>query len=308
MSILAMVASPAGARRPPAAVDYLADLRADEAEVVDLPPAEIAARVAASVGIDDLARIEIDPGGITLLNRGEGEATPMMVNVDPTDPLRLAPGSRRGRRVYVIRHGEADTPDAEGRLHSRAPLPLTPRGRTQVATLGEAFAPLRVAEVHASDLRRTEETARAVAGPRRVRLHAGLRELALGDFEGAHADEVLAVAPGFLIDPDAALPGGESIRDVRERTVPVLEDLLADGEDDLVVVAHGGVNRGLIGGLVGLPLERAIRIRQDWAGVNLLEQRSTAWIIRGLNWTPEGVRELDRTGRTTHLHERAGGG
>ncbi len=307
MSILAMVACPAGPQRPAVAAGYLEDLRDGEAEIVDLPTAEIAARVAASVGIDDPARIEIDPGSVTLLNRAEGDATPMMVNVDPADPLRLAEGSRRGRRLYVIRHGEADTPDAEGRLHSRAPLPLTPRGRTQVATLGEVFAPLVVDEVHASDLRRAEETARAVAGRRPVSLNPGLRELALGDFEGAHADDVLAAAPGFLIDPDASPPGGESIRDVGARTVPVLECLLAEGDDDLVVVAHGGVNRSLIGGLVRLPLDRAIRIRQDWAGVNLLEQQGADWIIRGLNWTPEGIRELDRTSRTTHLHERAGG-
>jgi alpha-ribazole phosphatase len=307
MSILAMVASTPGTRRPDAVAGYVDDLRAGEAEVVDLPPLEIAARVAATIGIDP-RRIVVDPGSITLLNRTEeGEVTPMMVNVDPADPLRLE-ATCRGRRLYVIRHGEADTPDAEGNLHSRAPLPLTPRGRTQVATLGETFAPLPVELVHGSDLRRTEETARAVAGPRPVRLHAELRELSLGDYEGRHADDVLAVAPGFLIDPDATLPGGESLRDVGARTVPRVRELLAaEAEEDLVVVGHGGVNRSIIGGLIGMPLERAIRIRQDWAGVNLLEQRGAEWVVRGLNWTPEGIAELDRTARTTHLHQRAHG-
>jgi|GEM_PF-143059 len=305
MTILAMVAEAPGAPRPDAAASYLAALRTDDAEVVDLPGEEIAARVAAAIGIDDPGRIAIDPGAVTLLNRNEAGTTPVMVNVDPADPLRLAAGGRRGRRLFLVRHGEADTPDAEGRLHSRAPLPLTPRGRTQVATLGEVFAPLPVDVVHASDLARTEETARALAGGRPVRLHAGLRELALGEFEGAHADDVLAAAPGFLVDPDARLPGGESIRMVGERTLPVVEGLLAGGDEDLVVVAHGGVNRGLLGGLLGLPLDRAIRIRQDWAGVNLLERRGAEWTVRGLNWTPEGIAELGRTERTTHLHERA---
>ncbi|MGH2939161.1 MAG: histidine phosphatase family protein, partial [Solirubrobacterales bacterium] len=173
--------------------------------------------------------------------------------------------------------------------------------------LGEAFGPLAVDVVHASDLRRTEETARAVAGGRPVTLHAGLRELALGDYEGRHVDDALEVAPGFLIDPDAALPGGESLRDLSKRTVPTVERLLAADHEDLVVVAHGGVNRSLLGVLMGMPLERAIRIRQDWAGVNLLEQHGFRWVIRGLNWTPQGIRELDRTARTTHLHERAHG-
>ncbi|MGH2937375.1 MAG: hypothetical protein ACRDPE_04555, partial [Solirubrobacterales bacterium] len=119
MSILAMVATVPGGERSPAVAGYLADLRDGEAEIVDLPAEEIAARVATTIEIDP-ARLAIDPGAITLLNRNEREATPMMVNVDPADPLRLAPGTRRGRRLYVIRHGEADTPDAEGHLHSHA--------------------------------------------------------------------------------------------------------------------------------------------------------------------------------------------
>lgn len=301
-----MIASTPGAPRGTALASFLADLREGDAELLELPAAEIAGRVAEAIGIDDPERVAIDPGGLTLLNVVDGKMTPMMVNVEPADPLRLGPGDRRARRLYLVRHGEADTPDAEGRLHSHAPLPLTKRGAGQARALGAAFAGVPLATVNASDLVRTEETARGLAGKRPVRLEAGLRELGLGEFEGAHEDDVLAASPGFLIDPDASLPGGESIRDVGARTMPVLKRLLSEaGDEDLVVVAHGGVNRSLLGGLLGLPLERAIRIRQDWAGVNLVEQGPAGWVLRGLNWTPAGIAELDHGGRTTHLHERA---
>ena len=288
-----------------AALDaFLADLRESESETRRAPAAEIAATVTTSIGAEP-GRVSIDPGSVTVMSLDEaGDAAPAMVNVDPTDPLRA--GGAASRRLYLVRHGEADTPDAEGRLHSHVPLPLTGRGRTQAAALGREFAPVGADTVHASDIARTAETARALAGERPVELHAGLRELSLGSLEGAHKDEILAAEPGFLLDPDARLPGGESIREVGVRAGAAVDGILAaEPEADLVVVAHGGVNRSLLGHLLGLPLDRAMRVRQDWAGVNVFEWDGSGWRIVVLNWTPEGLAEFARAHRTRHLHERA---
>jgi broad specificity phosphatase PhoE len=111
--------------------------------------------------------------------------------------------------------------------------------------------------------------------------------------------------PGFLIDPDAALPGGDSIREVSVRAGDALDEILAsDDAPEVVVVAHGGVNRGLLGRLLRIPMERAMLIRQDWAGVNILESSGDGWDVGALNWTPEGLGELAHAHRTRHLHER----
>lgn len=304
MPLSVLLAEPLTPEALGAAEHFLADLREPEAETARAPAAEIAATVAASIGIEP-ERVTIAPGSVTLMSVDEaGDAAPAMVNVDPADPLRTE--ARAVRRLYLIRHGEADTPDAEGRLHSHVPLPLTERGRAQAAVLRRAFAPVAADTVHASDIARTAETAEALAGERPVRLHAGLRELSLGSLEGAHEDEILAAAPGFLLDPDAKLPEGESIREVGVRAGAAVDRILADddGTGDVVVVAHGGVNRSLFGHLLGLPLDRAVRVRQDWAGVNVFEWTGSAWQILVLNWTPEGLAELDQAHRTRHLHER----
>lgn len=224
---------------------------------------------------------------------------------------------RRGlsRRLYLVRHAEADTPSADGVLRSHAPLPLTARGRTQAEALGNTFAGVGTRTVHASDIRRAAETARALAGAGRdVELHEGLRELSLGDYEGAHSSAVLAAAPGFLRDPDATLPGGESIREVGLRAGPALDAILAESADDeVIVVAHGGVNRALLARLLDIPLERALALRQDWAGVNVLERTAETWTAASLNWTPEGLAELHHAPRVAVLHRpeytpREGGG
>jgi broad specificity phosphatase PhoE len=300
MPLSVLLAEPLTATSLNAAEAFLADLREPRSAIGRATTAEVAEVVGRSVGIEP-GRVGITPGSVTLMSvAADGDLAPAMVNIDPTDPLRTA--APAGRRLYLVRHGEADTPDAEGRLHSHVPLPLTGRGRAQAAALGRAFAPVGADTVHASDIARTAETAGALAGERRVRLHAGLRELSLGSLEGAHQDEILAVAPGFLLDPDARLPEGESIREVGARAGAAVDRILAaQPAGEVVVVAHGGVNRSLFGHLLDLPLDRAVRVRQDWAGVNVFDWNGSAWEIVVLNWTPEGLAELDQAHRTRHL-------
>ncbi|HLR09568.1 MAG TPA: histidine phosphatase family protein [Bacillota bacterium] len=46
-------------------------------------------------------------------------------------------------------------------------------------------------------------------------------------------------AGGTFLDPDLVLEGGESSREATERTVNVIEGILADGTGSTVVVTHG---------------------------------------------------------------------
>jgi broad specificity phosphatase PhoE len=200
------------------------------------------------------------------------------------------------RRVHLVRHAEAEMVDAAGRMWSRDPRPLTARGRRQAAELRARFADVPVRRVHASDLPRARETAEALAGGRPVTLHPGLREIDLGDLEGRPADEALAAAPGFLVRPEVAAPGGESFLDVDRRAGAALEALLAEDPDEtVVVVAHGAVNRALIGRLLGLDGAHALRLRQDWAGVSVLDRAAGRWWLAALNWTPLGLAEWAHT-------------
>jgi len=208
------------------------------------------------------------------------------------------------RRLYLLRHAEAPNVTADGRLVSSGASPVSERGRAQADALGARFSEVDFGTVHASDMPRAAETAKRLAGDRGVELHEELREISLGDLDGALAEEVFSTAPRFLSDPAASLPGGESPLEVRDRAGPLLERVLAEeGGRDVVVVAHGGVNRVLIGSLLGLGLERALRLRQDWASVNVLEHAGGRWWVGCLNWTPWGLEEFDHTRRVTALSE-----
>jgi probable phosphoglycerate mutase len=198
------------------------------------------------------------------------------------------------RRLYLVRHAETDALTADGYMHSDDPIPLTERGVEQAEALGRAFDAIPVTEVHASPMDRTAHTARLLAGEGRpLKFDLRLREISLGDFDGAHTREVFAAAPRWLADPDAALPGGESLNAVVARAGAALDDILAASDErDVVVVAHGGVNRGLIAHLLGMPMQRAHRIRVDWASVSVLDRAEGRWWIGVLNWTPAGVDEI----------------
>jgi alpha-ribazole phosphatase len=206
------------------------------------------------------------------------------------------------RRLYLVRHAEAPNITADGRLVSSGHSPLSSRGREQADRLGELFAAVSAPVVHASDMPRAAETAKRLAGDRPVELLEELREISLGELDGALAEEVFSVTPGFLSDPDARLPAGETPREVGRRACSALEAILGRGDQrELVVVAHGGVNRVLLGRLLELPLEHALRVRQDWASVNVLDRAAGRWWARCLNWTPWGLREFAETRRVAAL-------
>jgi probable phosphoglycerate mutase len=198
------------------------------------------------------------------------------------------------RRLYLVRHAETDALTFDGFMRCEDPIPLTQRGEAQAQALAELFAGIDATEVHASPMDRTAHTARILAGPNRtVRLEPRLREISLGDLDGAHSRDIFAAAPRWLADPDAALPGGESLNQTTRRAGAALEEILAaGGERDVIVVAHGGVNRGVLARLLGMPMDRAHRIRQDWACVNVLDRAAGRWWIGTLNWTPAGLEEI----------------
>jgi broad specificity phosphatase PhoE len=65
------------------------------------------------------------------------------------------------------------------------------------------------------------------------------------------------VAGGYVIDPDAWPPDGESLRDLYRRVAGFADDLLAPGAPgEVAVVAHGGTLRVLTAYLRGVPVER----------------------------------------------------
>ncbi len=112
------------------------------------------------------------------------------------------------------------------------------------------------APVISSDLSRAVDTADAIAkGRARLAHNAALREIHFGDWENQSFDTVNAHSPDALRafweapGPNAA-PNGEGWHDLQGRVNRAVQDVLALGHPDVIIVAHFGailcqIQRGL---------------------------------------------------------------
>ena len=149
-------------------------------------------------------------------------------------------------RLYLARHGES-TGNAEQLIFGQRDYPLTEKGRAQARALGRSLEGARIERVVASPLIRALETARLARPNAAIETDARLMEQFMGRWEGLTEAEVLADnAPlwrAMLADwtrDQAAPPGGESYSALSARVSLAVSEIIARGEDSLIV-AHAGV-------------------------------------------------------------------
>lgn len=101
-----------------------------------------------------------------------------------------------------------------------------------------------------------------------------LEEMDFGDWRGEEVETLMAnPAQGlrqFWDDPlKYPPPGGESLPEFQQRILGAWERLLSDGEGQhSLLVCHGGVQRVLIGSVLGKPLESLFSLQTPVAGMS----------------------------------------
>lgn len=192
--------------------------------------------------------------------------------------------------VYLVRHGETAY-NRDGLGLGRADVPLTPQGEQQAAALGRRFAAEPLDLILSSPLDRAAAVARAIAGERAVPVSARheLIEMDVGETEGLPFAVVRERFPTFMAawaaadSGDAAMPGGESIRDVQRRLGPVVEEIRGASVDALAVVSHNFVIKLLLCDLLGLPPQSFRSFATDLASVSALSIQRGRVTARYLN-------------------------
>jgi len=153
----------------------------------------------------------------------------------------------------LLRHGE--TPwSTEHRYQGVSDTPLSDLGRAQVAALAERLRDEPLTELRSSPLRRTLDTAAAVASYHEAPLVADehLREICLGRWEGLSHEEIKRLAPeryaGWLTDPGKTMPPeGEAMEAVMRRVGDLWREMAARPRDATVaLVGHGACLRALL--------------------------------------------------------------
>ena len=188
-------------------------------------------------------------------------------------------------RLILVRHGETEW-NRETRIQGQRDSALSAEGRAQARAVGARLAREGATHLVSSDLGRTMDTARAVADATGLAIEAlpGLRERAFGIFEGRTLAEIEATWPDEHArwrsrDPHYAIPGGESLVQLRRRVGDCLAALAARGLSQLIVVTHGGVLDVVYRIAMGLPDDA----RRAWpllnASLNRIEWRPQGWHV-----------------------------
>ena len=181
--------------------------------------------------------------------------------------------------IYLLRHG-ALPPNPQRRFVGQRDLPLSPRGRRQIAFWAEELARTPLTRIFCSSLQRCRESARIIGRhhPQTpvVPLDA-FREIRLGQWEGLTPAEVEARFPGAYAERGRRLADyrpqdGESFRMLARRVLPALHAILPQRDDEnILLVAHGGVIRVILARALALPLECLLDIPQPYAACTRLE-------------------------------------
>jgi len=185
-------------------------------------------------------------------------------------------------QIYLFRHGETDWNKA-WRLQGQSDIPLNEAGRQLAARTGEALREIPFDRIFSSPLHRALETAGLLAGGREIPLETDRRlmEMCFGSFEGKRYDNARRQAPGhplhdFFCCPECYVPpeGAESFSDVIGRSRAFLQDKILPLEgicENVLIVAHGALNRGILCAVADIPLERFWQIKLPNCAASILE-------------------------------------
>jgi len=164
------------------------------------------------------------------------------------------------RRVVLLRHGETEG-DSASRFHGSNDVPLSQEGRLQVREAAHALRGEAFDLVVASPLRRSWQSARALAPGAPVRLEAGFREIHFGRWEGLSLEEIQERDPVLCEDWQSGregfeYPSGELRAAFRARVLGSFAAIETAGASNVLFVLHKGVIRVLAEHLSGAVLPR----------------------------------------------------
>ena len=196
-------------------------------------------------------------------------------------------------RLYLVRHGELVT-SHEWRYVGHMDVALNDNGRAQIARLARRLSMDKIDTLLSSDLQRTVESACIIG--RAIGLEPAaepaFREIHLGRWEGLTREEIIKNFPQefdlrSLDIPGYRIQGGESFADMRDRVIPRLTACLEQHPGkNLLLVAHGGVNRVILCHALGLDLNMLTRIDQAYGCLNIIDFFDGVPVVRLMNETP----------------------
>lgn len=200
--------------------------------------------------------------------------------------------------VFLVRHGRS-TANTSGVLAGWTPgVHLDDKGIEQAHRVGRTLADLRLAQVVASPLERTVETAEAIVDAQRslrdIALDPRLGECRYGDWSGKKLTQLRKRALWGVIQSrpsEVRFPGedGESLVEMQARAVTAVRDWnSALGRSAVyAIVSHGDVIKSIIADALGMHLDMFQRIVIDPGSISVVHYGPSGPMVERINDTTE---------------------
>lgn len=154
--------------------------------------------------------------------------------------------------LYLVRHGQS-AGNVLRSFHGQTDYPLTELGHQQAREAGEKLKHIPFTRCCASDLRRAWDTALHCLEGRDVKPEVclGLREHFVGDLEDTPCEVMDLTYPelhhNYYHDWYRTVPpGGETPEEMLQRVGRAVDEIVAQGEDTLVVGHNGSLTMLLV--------------------------------------------------------------
>lgn len=187
-------------------------------------------------------------------------------------------------RLWLVRHGPT---------HAKAMVGWSdiPADLSDIAAIARLRAHLPDAPVVSSDLGRAVTTADALAPQMRLPHDPRLREINFGAWEMRTFAQVEAEDPATIrayweTPGSIAPPQGESWDAIRARVDRAIDSYIAQGHQDLIVVAHFGVILTQIQRALGIGAYEAFSHKIDNLSVTELAYHAQGWTVGRINHRP----------------------
>ena len=194
-------------------------------------------------------------------------------------------------QIILARHGETEW-NVKEIFRGRIDIELNKTGVKQAKLLAEHLSNSKINAIYSSPLARALKTAKIIADHHKldVEVTPGLIDLNYGEWQGLAHQEVKnkykeLYVKWIEIPHQVKFPSGESLNDVRERAVAMVNNAIAEYGGTVALVSHRVVNKVLICALLGLDNSHFWNIRLDTCGITTFAYENGRFILSKHNDT-----------------------
>jgi len=187
--------------------------------------------------------------------------------------------------ILLVRHGETEWNLAEI-FRGRIDIELNKTGIKQAELLAEYLSKIKIDAIYSSPLKRALKTAEIIAVYHKldVAITQGLIDFNYGEWQGlSHQqvkDKYKELYAAWINYPERVkIPSGESLEDVSERAIGVINNVVTRYKETVVLVSHRVVNKVLICALLGLGNSHFWNIKQDPCGTTTFTYEKERFIL-----------------------------